>query len=191
MHADRTNRTALLVLAVLLLAVGVLAGAASLGLFGDTVRQEPLLDNVVADFVDRNSSWLWPVIAVGAAIVVALSVRWLVAILFSTDRTGDFDLPAEGGPGRTTLRADAVPDAVSGEVESYSGVDSARARFVGDSARPTLVVAATVEERADVAALRRRIETEALTHARDALDRPDLEIRLDLAVTTRRAARTA
>ena len=34
MHADRTNRIALSLLALLLIAVGLDAGAASLGLFG-------------------------------------------------------------------------------------------------------------------------------------------------------------
>ena len=40
----------------------------------------------------------------------------------------------------------------------------------GDRGRPRLVVTATLEETADLAALRQRIGTEALTHARDGLD---------------------
>ncbi|MEP6851041.1 MAG: hypothetical protein ABJA87_00010 [bacterium] len=42
--------------------------------------------------------------------------------------------------------------------------------------------AVTAADTADLARLRRRIETEAFTHARTALDNPSLPIRLDLAV---------
>ncbi|WP_019819096.1 alkaline shock response membrane anchor protein AmaP [Saccharomonospora saliphila] len=188
MHADRTNRTVLLVLALLLLAAGGFAGAASIGLFGEATRRRMLTDNVVAEFIGRNGAWFWPVAAAVAVLVVLLCLRWLLAILFSTDRTGD--LPVSGsGPGRTTLSSSAVPNAVSEEIESYHGVDSARARLVGPEERPTLVVTATLEEGADLAALRERIETEAMARARATLDRPDLPIRLDLVVSPRRTAR--
>ena len=53
------------------------------------------------------------------------------------------------------------------------------------------MVTAILEETADLAALRQRIETEALTHARTALDNPDLAVQLDLTVTTRRATRVS
>ncbi|EHR61435.1 alkaline shock response membrane anchor protein AmaP [Saccharomonospora cyanea] len=190
MHADRTNRTILLILALVLVAAGGLGGAASFGVFGSGFQRRSLTDNVVADYVGRNGSWLWPVVAVVALVLVLLCLRWLLVILFSTDRTGDLVVSAEG-PGRTILLSDAVTRAVTEEIESYSGVSSAGARVIGDPDDFELVVTATVENSADLSAVRQRIETEALAHARAALDDPGLPIQLDLTVTTARSARVS
>jgi hypothetical protein len=51
----------------------------------------------------------------------------------------------------------------------WQGVDGARARLIGEPDDPALVVTATLAETADFAALRHRIETGALTHARSAV----------------------
>ena len=61
-------------------------------------------------------------------------------------------------------------------------MDSARARLIGDPDDPELVVRAVLEETADLTALRQRIETEALTHARQALALR-LPAGLDLTIT--------
>ena len=75
------------------------------------------------------------------------------------------------------------------EIGSYRGVSSARARLLGDPADPRLAVTAALEENADFNALRRRIETEALAHARLAVENMTLPTRLDLTVTGKRGAR--
>jgi hypothetical protein len=64
-------------------------------------------------------------------------------------------------------------------------VHSAKARIIGDPTSPDLVITATLEQSADLAALRRRIETNAVAHARQALDNPDLPVILDLTITDR------
>jgi hypothetical protein len=191
MHADRTNRIMLQLLALLLIAAGVDAGAASIGAFGTTIRHSELMANPTGKFIGAQGAWLWPVAAVAAAILTLLALRWLLALLFSTDRTGDLPIPSAGSAGRTTLAAGALTEAVAEEIEGYRGVDSARARLIGDPADPELVVTVTLEEAADFAALRERIETGALTHARTAVGSPSMPIQLDLTVTTRRAARVA
>ena len=191
MHADRTNRVMLLLLAVLLIAAGLGAGAASLGIFGTVAQHSPLTDNPAGHFIGSNGAWLWPFAAAAAAILVLLALRWLLALLFSTDRSGDLPIRSPGLPGRTTLAAGALTEAVAEEIESYLGVDSAQARLIGNALDPELVVKATLEEAADLAAVRRRIETGALTHARSALDNPSLPIQLHLAVTASPRARAA
>jgi hypothetical protein len=192
MHADRTNRLAILLLALLCIAAGAAGGVASIGAFGTAIRHRPLVANRVAAFIGSQGDWLWPAAAAAAAILVLLAMRWLVALLFSTDRSGDLPISVDGSSaGRTTLAAGALTEAVVEEVESYRGVDSARGRLLGDPTDPQLVVTATLEETADFAALRQRIETGALTHARSALGNPALPIQLDLTVTTKRSARVA
>lgn len=188
MHADRTNRTLLIVLATILVAAGGLGGALAFGAFGKPASRRALTDNPVVVFLERNDSWFWPVAAVVAAVLVLACLRWLLAVVFSTGRTGDVALRA-GGSGATTLASDAVPRAVSAEIEDYLGVSSAGARLLGDPDSPELAVAVTIEDSADLPSLRDRIENEALAHARSALDDPDLPIRLDLTVGEARSAR--
>jgi hypothetical protein len=189
MHADRTNRVMLLVLALLLIAVGAAAGAASIGAFGTATMHGPLIANPTGRFIGAHGGWLWPAAAAAAVILALLALRWLLALLFSTDRAGDLPITTSGSAGRTTLAAQALTEAVAEEVESYRGVNSARARLLGDPADPQLVVNAALEVTADFAALRQRIETGALTHARYAVGDPSLPAQLHLTVTTNRSSR--
>ena len=122
---------------------------------------------------------------------MVLALRWLLALLFSTDRSGDLPIRSPGLTGRTTLAAGALTEAVAEEIESYVGVYSARARLIGNGQEPELVVAATLEETADLPVVRQRIETGALSHARAALGSPSLPIQLHLAVTARSGARVS
>lgn len=191
MHADRTNRTMLLLLALLLIAAGAAAGAASIGAFGTTTRHSPLIDNPAGNFTGTQGGWLWPAAALAALILALLALRWLLALLFSTDRAGDLPITPGGSAGRTTLAARALTEAVAEEVESYRGVSSARARLLGDPADPKLVVTAVLEETADLAALRQRIEASALAHARSAVGSPSLPAQLDLTVTTKQSSRVS
>jgi hypothetical protein len=189
MHADRTNRAMVLLLAILMIAAGGAAGAASLGAFGSFTQRSTLLDNPTGHFTGTHGDWLWPAAAAGAAILVLLAFRWLITLLFSTDRSGDLLMSPRGQSERTMLAAPALTEAVLEEIESYRGVSSARARLVGDPADPRLVVTAALEENADFSTLRRRIETEALTHARLAVENTALPARLDLTITGKRSAR--
>ena len=190
MHADRTNRTALLTLALLLIAVGGLGAVTSFGGFGPGLQRRPLSRNSVWRYFGAHGDWLWPAIALVSLLIIVLALRWLRALLLSTDRSGDLRITSEPGTGRTTLHPGAITGAVSEEIASYRGVQMARARLIGDADDPTLVVLATLEDSADIVELRRRIEAGALTHARQALDNPTLPIQLDLTVSTKRSTRT-
>lgn len=185
MHADRTNRTALILLALVLIAGGAGVIALSTGLFGADLAQRPVADNVITRYVNEQGSWLWPVAAVAALIVLLLMLRWLVAILFSTDRAGDHDLPGDRSHGATTLAAGALTTAVGDEIDSYPGVQSTSARLIGDPAAPGLVLDVTVAADADLTAVRDRIENQAIDHARTAIDRPDLPATVNLTVSNR------
>jgi hypothetical protein len=191
MHADRTNRAMLLLLAILLIAAGAAGGAASVGAFGTATLHGPLIHNRVDTYIGAHSVWFWPAAAGLGLIVVLLALRWLLVLLFSTDRSGDLTFPGDRSAGRTTLDAGALTEAVTQEIESYRGVHAARARLIGNPDDADLVVTVTLEETADLAALRQRIETGALTHARAAIGNPSMPIQLDLKVTTKRAARVS
>ena len=191
MHADRTNRIMMIVFAVLLIAIGLDAGAASIGVYGTGTEHSKLMDNPTGHYFGAQGVWLWAVIAFASLIIGLLALRWLIALLFSTDRSGDLVLQSSTGAGRTTMDNGALTNAVVEEIEGYRGVDSARARLIGDPDDPELVVRATLEETADLIALRQRIETEALTHARQALGNMSMPAQLDLTITSRRSARVS
>ena len=183
MHADKTNRSALLVLGILLLAAGVLGALAGFGAFGERIKTESLVDNPVGRYFGKNGQWLWPVIAVVAALGVVLALRWLWVLLFSTDRVAELRVKGSRTGGRTTIAPGALADAVANEIEGYRGVESATARLIGDSTMPRLVIAAVLDHAADPNELRRRIETDAAAHARAALADPQLPVQLDLTMT--------
>lgn len=191
MHADKTNRSILVLLSLILIAAGAVGFAAGIGGFGSATRHGQLTHNRVGAFVGEHGDWVWPAAALVVLVVVVLAARWLLALLFTTDRAGQLGFRNDTDVrGRTSLSDTALTSAVIEEVKSYRGVNTAHARLIGDREDPSLVVAVTLEQSADVAALRSRIENEALTHARQATGKPDLPIRLDLSVTTKRAART-
>jgi hypothetical protein len=66
----------------------------------------------------------------------------------------------------------------------YHGVDTARARIIGDAA-PEVVIAVTASQTSDLRALHQRIETQALSHLRHAVGNPSLPIQLHLDVSRR------
>jgi hypothetical protein len=179
MHADRTNRVVLALFGLLVLAVGVAGLIASRGGFGTAFQQKALFTNRVSRYIGEQGSWLWPVIAVACALVAVLMLRWIYVLIVSTDRAA----------GRTVLRPEALAAAVRDEITTYHGVSSANARVLGDPGDTRLIVAVAVFSTADIPALRQRIETQALAHARQALGKSDLPIRMFLDVSQAQASR--
>lgn len=188
MHADRTNRTVMLVLSVLLAAAGAFGAAAGYGLLGTSVQERTLTDNPVWRYVGAHGDWVWAAAAVLALVVLLAALRWLFALLVSTDRIGDIRIAGSAG-GRTRLTGSALTDAVSEEIGTYRGVDSAKAYLVGDSDEPELVVNAALLSDADFTAARRSIETGAIAHARTAVGDPGMPVTLNLNVSGHRSAR--
>lgn len=186
----RLDRFLLTVLALALTAAGVLALLVGLGVFGDRMRDQPVFDNFVSRYVGDNGSWLWPVIALAVLVLGYLALRWLIAQLRPTGvRT--IQLEPGSTTGHTDLAGAAVTDAVTDEINSYRGVAGTSARLVGDELDPRLQLRVQLDSRADVASLRQRIETDAVAHARQALDDSQLPVQLDLVVTSKKAARVA
>lgn len=180
MHADRTNRVALAVFGLLVLAVGAAGMVTSTGVFGAAFSRRTLLDNRVSGYFSHHGGWLWPAIA-GACLLLALAcLRWILALLASTDRAGEITIPGSADQGTTILQPAALTDALTREISAYHGVDAAKGRVIGDGRNPEVVLTVSATPSADLYALHRRIEAEALAHARQALGKPSLPIQLDL-----------
>ncbi len=191
MHADRTNRIVLLLVGLLLTVTGVAGLLAGSGAFGSAVADRTLAENGLSRYVGDIGRWFWPVAAAVALIMLLLVVRWLFTVLFSTDRVRVLSLHTDRAADRTTLAGPAVARAVRDEIEGYRSVQSAKVWFIGKQEEPRLAVDVDADGDADLGALRDRIEHGALAHARHALDRPDLPIRLDLELTRQQPTRVA
>ena len=213
MNADRANRMVLTFIAVVAVLLGTGGLLAAGGVFGQTFAHRRLFDNQFGRYFSDHGDWLWPAIGGAAFVIMLLALIWLLRLLFNSDRAAEIVIPAthptrqrhrdhhhasepdragqpsEYAAGRTTLSPSALTQAVAAEIETYHGVTSARARVIGDPSDPTLVVDVKANRRADVPDLVQRIEREAITHAREALEQPGLGVKLDIAVTDRGASR--
>lgn len=197
MRADRANRVLLALIGLIALALGVAGLLAAGGAFGGTFQHRRLLDNPFSRYFGENGSWLWPTIAAAAFVIMLLALIWLLRVLVGGDRVGVITIPTvthDGSDahvgGRTRLRPSALTQALNQEIETYHGVTAARARVLGDPLEPALAIEVTTSRRADVPYLVARIEREALAHARQALEKPHLPVRLDITVTAKGAARS-
>ncbi len=191
MHADRINRVGLAVLGLLAVLTGAAGLSLSAGVFGPAYPDRTLLANQVGTYAGRNGDWLWPAAAAVCLLIALASLRWLIALLVSTDRASDITIARGTRAGTTTMHTAALTGAVTREIETYHGVHSAKARVIGEPADPELVVAVTAAGGADLAALRHRIEAEALSHARQSLGQPGLPVQLDLDVSSRAPQRVS
>jgi hypothetical protein len=181
MHADRTNRIALTISGLVLLIAGAAGITFSAGVFGTAFSGRTLFANPASSYTGHHGAWVWPAAAGVCLIIALLALRWILALIVSTDRAGDIPIPADQDHGTTILHPAALTDALSREIGAYHGVDTVRGRVIGDGSDPQIVLTVTAAQSADLQALHHRIETEALAHARQALGKPALPIRLHLA----------
>jgi hypothetical protein len=189
MYADRTTRALLTLLGVALLAAGTAGILAGADVFGHHLGDRHLTDNPIARYPGDNHVWFWPVAALAGVLAALFALRWLIAVLTPRPRAGDITIGTDRPAGSTLLDADALADAVTAEINSYRGIDTSRATVYGNPVDPRLAITVRSDDDADIAALRQRIEDGVLAHVRQALDRPDLPIILNITVGNRQSSR--
>jgi len=182
---DRINRLLLLLLGLLLVAGGIAGLLVGFGVFGQSLRVQPVLHNGVGAFFGRHGQWLWPALAAAAFFLILPAGLWWLRGQFSTAGVRTLDLEPSTKQGSTELSSAALIDALTEELASYRGVDRAAARLTGDSRSPEMRLTLYLTDRADLAAVRSRVEDEAVAHACAVLDLAELPIRLDLKVTAK------
>lgn len=192
MHADKTNRSALTLLGLVLLIVGAGGMAVSVGAFGASRARGSLFANRVSKYIGAHGSWIWAAAAVLAALLALVVLRWLAALLLSTDRAGDLEIRSDGAGeplGTGVVKSAAVNKAVVAEIETYRGVESAKARTLGDADEPTLALSVTVDKAENLDQVRKRVESDAVAHVRQVLDNPALPVQLDITIASKPPAR--
>ena len=174
--ANAANRSRLLLLGLVLLIGGLAGLAVSYGFLGKSLRHKPVFGTRVHDLAAHD--WFWIIVAVAAVIVALLALEWLLR-QFGSDRVGDVQVESDRTHGRTVLSSSAVTSAVADEVSGYRGVDRASAHLRGSGRAPTLVLRATLDDAADIGAVRDQVVAGAVTHARRVLDDPELPARVE------------
>jgi len=181
--ATRTNRFALVLLGLLLLAAGVLGLVASFGGFGAEAQRSPFLDPTTRDFA-ASYDWFWLAVAVAALIAAVLALLWLRA-QFSTSRVRSLPLESDRSRGATTLKISALERACVDELESHRGIGRANAVLVGDAYRQTLILSVSMDGRETVRAVDEMVRSEVLPKIRQALDDTTLSVRVEYKLATR------
>lgn len=176
-RANIVNRVVLTVLGLLLLAVGGLGLALSLGVFGARPATYPILPGMVSTFPDGRP-WFWWAVAALLLLIAVLALLWLVT-QFTTDRTTRLDRTTDARDGRTILHTGALAHAVEDEAIGTAGVTGASAH-VEEHPREHLTLRVELADSADVEAVRERLENEVVTHLREAVGDPRFPVSIEL-----------
>lgn len=187
-RVNGVNRGLVGLLGLVLLTAGGLGLALGFGAFGN--GRHPLLPQPMRNFA-QDQPWFWWAVAAGSLVLALLGLRWLLAQLH-TDRVSRMDLTADDRDGLTTVHASALTDAVEAEAEAVRGVAGASAQLRDQRGR-RLALAVDLADHADIAEVRRILEERVVSHARQAVDDPELPVDIQLrpgrARTTGRSVR--
>lgn len=176
-RVNGVNRAVLILLGLILVSAGVLGLTLGLGAFGDARASDPVLSPRVRSF-SADYPWFWWAVA-GACLLVALLGFWWLLAQLRVERVSRLDVTTDDRQGLTTVHSGAVSDAVEDEVRSIRGVGDVSAHFRG-SGTQRLSLTVDLAEYADIAEVRRTIETQTVLHVRQALDDPTLPVEVQL-----------
>jgi hypothetical protein len=165
----RLNRSLLTLIGLILLLAGAYAALRGLGVLTPLLGQSPQ-DPLLPPGVSAPG-WL-PAAAIALGVIVALlCLGWLLAQTRArAHRPGTWRFTDAAEQGSTAMASTAAAHAVAAEIETYTGVHTARAVLTGDRAHPQLHLNLAITEHAPVTEIRARIDDEALPRLRQALE---------------------
>ncbi len=133
--------------------------------------------------------WVPYAVIAGAAVLGLLCLLWLAAQLGRRrENSQTWRLPGDTNTGATVLDTDAAATAFADEIAAYPDVQRATAAITGGRAQPLLHLTVTTTDDASATDLRHRIDTEALTRLRAALELDTLPTEILLRLGTRPSA---
>ncbi|WP_225924481.1 alkaline shock response membrane anchor protein AmaP [Pseudonocardia abyssalis] len=161
------DRSLLVLLGTVVLAVGVLVALLGYGVFGTDRGGRPLLDPMVVDLLRAQ-----PLIARIVAILVGLlllvlGLSWAARSLRPERKP---DLVIDRGPATAiTVSSSAAADALAAQAAELPGVGRAKARMVGTEDAPALRVWVWLSDDADVRDVLEKLHGQVLASARSSL----------------------
>lgn len=169
------NRTWLAVIGLLLLLAGLASSAIGTGLLTRVVSGGPksgdhLLGRWAGDFFGYTAAVVGARLV--ALLVALLGLGWLLAQVPRTNAAGVYRLQDDAETGLTTVSSGVLTDAVSADLQTLPGVTAAAAVLRGTAKDPELTVRLTANDRTDIPALLRSVQTGPVAHLATALGAP-------------------
>lgn len=161
------DRSVLVLIGLVLLALGTLVALLAYGVFGAARAGRPVLDPIVADALAAQPV-LTRIVAIAAGLLLlVLGLVWAARSLRPERRP---DLVLDAGP-QTAITVDsgAAADALAAQAAALPGVGRAKARMVGSHDAPALRMTIWMADEADVADVLSRLDTQVLSSARSSL----------------------
>lgn len=161
------DRSLLVIIGLIVLAVGVLVALLGYNVFGSDPAGRPLLDPVVVDAM-RAQPLIARIVAIAVGLLLLLlGLTWTARSLRPERKP---DLVLDRGPQTAiTVSASAAADALAGQAAALPGVGRAKARMVGTEDAPALRVSLWLTDDADVRDVLDRLDRQVLSSARSSL----------------------
>jgi hypothetical protein len=176
------DRSRLALLGLVLLLAGTAAALLGWGVFGRGRAGRPLLDPMIVDAL-RAQPLLWRWVAIVAGVVLLVVGLWWAVRSLRPERRPDLLL--ESGSDTTLLvTAGAAAEAVADRAAGLPGVSRTRGRMVGKAGSPALRLTVWLDDEADVGEICRRLDSEIVAEARDALGIAHLPVAVRLELDT-------
>ncbi|MFC9442766.1 MULTISPECIES: alkaline shock response membrane anchor protein AmaP [Brevibacterium] len=180
--AAGANRTLLFIVGLVCLIVGAGAAAAGFGFLSAIVAGlEPSssLGVLAVPFTWSFSALVAVLIAVVLAII---GIWWLSLQIPRKDAAKPLRLQQDARTGLTTVTANVIAEAVSDDLETIEGVDSAQVIVRGTARRPELVIHIDVDDRADIDAIVAEVADRVARNASSALGEPLAAVGLEIGI---------
>ena len=179
-RSARLDRTLLTLLALLLLAGGVIVLLVGTGQLGTGRARRPVLDPIAVDFLRSYLLYARIGAIVLGVLLLVLGLWWMLRSLRPEPKP-DLVLDDSAG-GEFTVTSSALSDAIKTDATSVQGVERARARLVGTEHDPALRLILWLQQGADLRAVWEGLDQQVLSRARQALglSRLPTAIRLEL-----------
>jgi len=186
---DRLNRTLLSIVGVLLAGLGTFGLLRGAGLLGGAA-DDPVVSPWLRAEGRQRQALLLSLLAAGAVLLIWLGLRWLFAQLPKDPPVGLVTLERTEHADRVDVSAKAIARALATDVQGLGGVTDATAKVIRE--RPlTIHLDVSLEEGTDLTAVSRAVAGRPKRRLVQALEVPDVDLRVRLKLAQPAARRVA
>lgn len=183
--AGTLNRTWLAILGILVLAAGIVLLLQAAGILPQLAATHQAGDKVIPGDLHPFfvQPWVIGLLLVLGVLIGVLALIWIIAQIPRSNAADTYRLHSESPAGRTLCDPSVLARAVENQVNTLPGVVTSSALLRGTADDPDLTLKVTVNDRADIQNLLRRLERSTLPDLSTALEAPLQRRRLQIDVS--------